>query len=79
MEECELVNNLPSKFTPKRTPQTKVFSFNDPGFNFDDIQKLQQDKRGGPGDGGSTLPASSKDHFRREVPAPSIMMAMEPI
>ena len=79
MEKYALVKNLPSKFTPKRTPQFKVFSFNDPGFNFDDIQRLQQDKRGGPGEDGFTLPISSKDHFRREVPAPSIMMAMEPI
>jgi hypothetical protein len=54
MEEFEHVNNLLGKFTPKRTPESKVFSFNDPGFNFDDIQRLQQEKRGGPGAGGFT-------------------------
>jgi hypothetical protein len=79
MEDYEDMNNLPGKLTPKRTPQTKVFSFNDPGFNFDEIQRLQQDKGGGSGAGGGfTLPYSSKEHFRREVPAPSIMMTMEP-
>jgi hypothetical protein len=54
MEQFEHVNNLPGKFTPKRTPESKVFSFNDPGFKFDEIQRLQQDKRGGPGAGGFT-------------------------
>ena len=85
MEEYEHVDNLPSKSTAKRTPQSKVFSFNDPGFNSDDIQKLQQAiKGGGEGAGGSMLPppppptTTSKDHFRREVPAPSIMMTAEP-